>query len=90
MLFLVLREALVVIAIGLAAGVPLAIWAGGRLDQLLYNVSPLDAVSYASATLVLAIVAHRRRAHSRTSRRRARADERAEDRIDQAAGSGLS
>ncbi len=56
-LFLVLREALVVIAIGLAAGVPLAIWAGGHLDQLLYNVSPLDAVSYASATLVLAIVA---------------------------------
>ena len=56
-LFLVLREALVVIAIGLAAGVPLAIWAGGHLDQLLYNVSPLDAVSYASATLVLAVVA---------------------------------
>jgi predicted permease len=56
-LFLVLREALVVIAIGLAAGVPLAIWAGGHVDQLLYNVSPLDAMSYASATLVLAIVA---------------------------------
>jgi predicted permease len=56
-LFLVLREAVVVIAIGLAVGVPLAIWAGGHLDELLYNVSPLDAVSYASATLVLAIVA---------------------------------
>jgi len=56
-LFLVLREALVVIAIGLAAGVPLAIWAGSRLDQLLYNVSPLDAVSYTAATLVLTVVA---------------------------------
>jgi predicted permease len=56
-LFLVLREALVVIAFGLAIGVPMAIWAGGRVDQLLYNVSPLDALSYISATLVLAIVA---------------------------------
>ncbi len=56
-LFLVLREAIVVIAIGLAVGLPLAIWAGGHLDDLLYNVSPLDAVSYASASLILAIVA---------------------------------
>jgi predicted permease len=56
-LFLVLREALVVIAIGLALGVPMAIWAGVRVDKLLYNVSPLDALSYTSATLVLAIVA---------------------------------
>jgi predicted permease len=56
-LFLVLREALVVIAVGIAIGVPLAIWAGGRVDRLLYNVSPLDALSYISATLVLAIVA---------------------------------
>jgi putative ABC transport system permease protein len=56
-LFLVLREALVVIAFGVAIGVPLAIWAGGRVDRLLYNVSPLDALSYISATLVLAIVA---------------------------------
>jgi predicted permease len=56
-LFLVLREALLVIAIGLALGVPMAIWAGVRVDKLLYNVSPLDALSYTSATLVLAIVA---------------------------------
>jgi predicted permease len=56
-LFLVLREALVVIAFGLAIGVPLSIWAGGRVDQLLYNVSPMDALSYISATLVLTIVA---------------------------------
>ena len=56
-LFLVLREALVVIACGLVVGVPLSIWAGGRVDQLLYNVSPMDALSYISATLVLAIVA---------------------------------
>ena len=56
-LFLVLREALLVIAIGLAIGVPMAIWAGVRVDKLLYNVSPLDALSYTSATLVLAIVA---------------------------------
>ena len=38
-------------------GMPLAIWAGSRLDNLLYNVSPLDALSYASAAIVLAIVA---------------------------------
>jgi len=56
-LFLVLREAILVIAIGLAIGVPLAMWAGGHLDDLLYNVSPLDALSYASAAIVLAIVA---------------------------------
>jgi len=56
-LFLVLREAILVIAIGLAVGVPLAMWAGGHLDDLLYNVSPLDALSYTSAAMVLAIVA---------------------------------
>jgi ABC-type lipoprotein release transport system permease subunit len=56
-LFLILREAALVIVIGLAIGIPLAMLAGSRADQLLYNVSPLDAVSYVSAALVLAIVA---------------------------------
>jgi ABC-type antimicrobial peptide transport system permease subunit len=56
-LFLVLREAFLMIAIGLAVGLPLAIWAGGHLDELLYNVSPLDASSYASAALILVVVA---------------------------------
>ena len=56
-LFLVLREAILMIALGLAVGLPLAIWTGGHLDELLYNVSPLDALSYTSAAMVLAIVA---------------------------------
>lgn len=56
-LFLILREATLVVVLGLVAGIPLAMLAGRRADQLLYNVSPLDAVSYVSATLVLAIVA---------------------------------
>ena len=56
-LFLVLREAILMIALGLAVGLPLAIWAGGHLDELLYNVSPIDALSYTSAAIVVAIVA---------------------------------
>ena len=80
-LFLVLREALIIISLGLLVGMPLAIWAGSRLDNLLYNVSPLDALSYASAAIVLAIVAIAAALLPGTPGGGTRTDARAEDRV---------
>jgi putative ABC transport system permease protein len=54
---LVLREALLLLAIGLSAGVAIAIWAGRAAASLLYGLKPYDPVSIAGASLLLAVIA---------------------------------
>ncbi len=52
-----LRRGLTLAAIGLAAGAGLTVLATRTLSQLLFQVRPLDAVSFASAIALLALVA---------------------------------
>jgi ABC-type antimicrobial peptide transport system permease subunit len=54
---MVVREALTLVAVGAALGLPLAFLAGRSILSLLHGVDPVDAVSYAQATTLLLIVA---------------------------------
>jgi putative ABC transport system permease protein len=54
---LVLREAAVLVAIGLAVGVGLAVLAGGAAASLLYGLKPQDPVTLGGAAAMLAVVA---------------------------------
>lgn len=54
---MVLRDSLVLTAIGVAAGVPLAMVVGRALASSLYGVTPLDGVSYLLAVMGVASVA---------------------------------
>ncbi len=56
-LWLVIREAAIVVAIGAALGVPLAILAGRGVASQLYGVRPVDPASYAAAAVVLTAIA---------------------------------
>jgi predicted permease len=54
---LVLREALLLLAIGLTAGVGLALWAGRAASSLLFGMKPYDPASLTAAIILLAGVA---------------------------------
>jgi predicted lysophospholipase L1 biosynthesis ABC-type transport system permease subunit len=54
---LVLREAMVLLSAGLAAGIALALWAGQAATKLLFGLKPNDAATFAAAALLLAVVA---------------------------------
>lgn len=54
---LVLREAVLLLGIGLTAGVLIAIWAGRAATTLLYGLQPWDPVTIASAVALLTAVA---------------------------------
>ena len=56
-LTLVLREGLVLVAVGLAAGVPIALVSGRLLKSMLYGLSGTDPVSLGAVIGVLALVA---------------------------------
>jgi ABC-type antimicrobial peptide transport system permease subunit len=56
-ILLVLREAMLLLAAGVAAGVILSIWAGRTAATLLYGLKPYDVVSLAGASLLLAGIA---------------------------------
>jgi ABC-type antimicrobial peptide transport system permease subunit len=56
-LWLIVRQVVVVTAIGLALGVPLAIAAARAAASLLYGVKPIDPASFAVATVLMTIVA---------------------------------
>jgi putative ABC transport system permease protein len=56
LLWLVLREGLLVTAIGLACGIALASLLTRAMGSLLFGVTPLDAVSFAGAPVLLLIV----------------------------------
>jgi predicted permease len=53
-LWLVLRDGMMLTAVGLAIGLPLAALAGLGLSRLLYQVSPLDPIVFALGPLALA------------------------------------
>jgi predicted permease len=55
--WMVLRDSLILTAIGVAAGIPLSLLVGKALTSSLYGVKPYDAVSYLLAVLGVAVVA---------------------------------
>ncbi|MGA2852196.1 MAG: ABC transporter permease [Terracidiphilus sp.] len=55
--WMILRESLLLTAIGVAIGVPLAMLVGHALAASLYGVKPLDAMSYALAVIGVSLVA---------------------------------
>ncbi len=55
--WMVLRESLLLVAVGVAMGVPSAILVGRALTSSLYGVKPLDGASYLLAILGVGIVA---------------------------------
>ena len=54
---LVLREAILLLAIGLAAGLGLAVWAGRAAASLVYGMKPSDPLTLGGAVALLALVA---------------------------------
>jgi predicted permease len=57
MIWLVLRETIVLVAIGLMAGVPLILWAARYVKTQLFQVAPNDPLAIAAAMFVLACAA---------------------------------
>ena len=53
---LILREALLLVILGATAGVPLAYFAGRSLRTMLYEIPPLDPISYGTGAIVLIVV----------------------------------
>jgi putative ABC transport system permease protein len=53
----VLRQGLTPVAVGLAAGVPLALFLGRRLSRVLYEVSPAQPTAWIIALVILLFVA---------------------------------
>ena len=56
-MWMVLRDSLVLTAVGVGLGVPLAVLVGKALTSTLYGVKPYDAVSFVFAVLGVAVVA---------------------------------
>ena len=54
---LVLQEAILLLATGLAIGLGLAAWLGQAAASLIYGLKPRDPLTLASAVVLLAIVA---------------------------------
>jgi predicted permease len=54
---LVLREAFLLLGLGLTAGIVLALWAGKAAATLLFGMQPNDAVSLIAASTLLALIA---------------------------------
>ena len=54
LLWMVLRESVILLALGLAVGLPIAIGTTGILRKLLYQLSPNDPWTFAGATLTIA------------------------------------
>lgn len=55
--WLVIREAITLVGVGAALGLPLAFLAGRSVLSLLHGVDPVDPASYAQATVILLVVA---------------------------------
>ena len=54
---MILRDSLRLTAIGVVAGIPLAMLIGRALSSSLYGVAPLDALTYAFAVVGVTVVA---------------------------------
>lgn len=55
-LWMIMRESLLISSLGVAAGFPLALLCARLLSSMLYQVSPFDPVSFALATCCVAVV----------------------------------
>jgi len=55
-LWMIMRESLLITSLGVAAGFPLALLSARLLGSMLYQISPFDAVSFALATCCVALV----------------------------------
>ena len=55
-LTMIMRESLLVLALGLAAGIPLTLLAVRPLKSMLYGISPFDPASFGLAIAALAVV----------------------------------
>lgn len=55
-LWVVLRESLLLVAIGVGCGIPIALWAQRFLVSLLFGLKPADPSTIVSATALLALV----------------------------------
>jgi predicted permease len=55
--WMILRDSLLLTAIGVVAGIPLAMLVGRALSSSLYDVKPLDALTYALAVAGIVLVA---------------------------------
>jgi predicted permease len=56
-LWLILRQVVLVTVVGLAAGIPITIVGGKAVTSLLFGVQPIDPASLVIATVVMALVA---------------------------------
>jgi ABC-type antimicrobial peptide transport system permease subunit len=56
-IFLVLREAMLLLGIGVVVGVVISVWVGRTAATLLYGLKPYDPVSLIGACLLLAGIA---------------------------------
>jgi len=56
-LWMILREALTIAAVGIVVGVPLALAASRTLKTMLYGVAPFDPLPLAAAIVILVLVA---------------------------------
>jgi ABC-type lipoprotein release transport system permease subunit len=56
-LWMVLRDCLIVVAAGVAAGVPLSLWMSRLVSAQLFGVSPHDPVTLAAGITILTLVA---------------------------------
>jgi ABC-type antimicrobial peptide transport system permease subunit len=54
---MVMREVLLLIGVGIAVGIPLALALGGLVRSQLYGLNPHDPATVISSTLALAIAA---------------------------------
>jgi ABC-type antimicrobial peptide transport system permease subunit len=56
-LWMVLREALTLVLVGIAAGIPLAVLAGRSVAALLVGVAPADPLAFVAGAVMLVGVA---------------------------------
>jgi putative ABC transport system permease protein len=54
---MIVRQSVILVALGVAAGLGGAVWAGRAVKSQLYGVSPIDAASFSTAALILGLAA---------------------------------
>ncbi|HTJ29804.1 MAG TPA: ABC transporter permease [Acidobacteriaceae bacterium] len=57
MVWMILRDSLILTGVGIAAGIPLSMFVGKALSSVLYGVQPYDPWSCAAAAVIVALVA---------------------------------
>ena len=57
LIWMVLREALLLVGVGVAIGVPLALVLAQSVSSLLYGLKPTDSLAISAAAVILFVVA---------------------------------